>query len=88
MLSPAPMPELPSSQHTTQLLPVAVDVRPPPWPLLGMMVTVFAGAVLVSFSIALASLTLASALRDAAQPHVIVAAPPLPAPVAPATPRR
>jgi len=46
---------------------------------------VFSGATLVSFSVAMGSLTLAAALRDVSQPAVIVAAPPLPAPVAPGT---
>jgi len=88
MLRPAPLPPCPRSQQTTQLLAVPLDLPRQNLPLVTMVTVAFVGAVVVSFSLALGSLTVATAVREAAQPTVIVSAPPLPAPMAPATPRR
>ncbi len=56
--------------------------RPAPWPLLPMVAAVMAAGAMVSVSVAVVGLSALSVARSATTPVVVVAAPPMPAPLA------
>jgi hypothetical protein len=79
------MPPCPTSEAETVLAPRPLRFRRAPVPQLPLVAAVVASGAMIAVAIAVVGLSALSVARTRMAPPVVVAAPPMPAPLAPPT---